>query len=188
MSKRLILGSASERRQAILSELGVRFEVHIPDVEEVFHADEPRRTAEENARHKHDWCKHRFADRYIITADTIVALEGKCVAKPASMAEAANFLRMFSGRAQTVFTAIALSGPLARPDVTVVESTVVFRRLTAPAIRQYLSRVDPLDKAGGYDINQSGDLIVQSYSGSYTNIMGLPKEAVTAWLTREGLL
>jgi len=188
MSKPLILGSASERRKAILGELGVRFEVHIPDVEEAFHANEPRRTAEENARHKHDWCKHRFADRHIITADTIVAFEGKCISKPASLAEAADFLRMFSGRSQTVFTAVALSAPLGRPEVTVVESTVVFRKLTAVAIREYLSKVNPLDKAGGYDINQCGDLIVESYSGSYTNIMGLPKETVAAWLTREGLL
>jgi septum formation protein len=188
MSKPLILGSASERRKAILGELGVRFEVHIPDVEEVFHAAEPRRTAEENARHKHDWCKRRLADRHIVTADTIVAFEGQCVTKPVSLAEAADFLRRFSGKTQTVFTAIALSAPFANPEVTVVESAVVFRKLTAVAIREYLSKVNPLDKAGGYDINQSGDLIVRSYSGSYTNIMGLPKETVAAWLTREGLL
>ena len=110
---------------------------------------------------------------------------------PAGQSETIVILDFGTQYAQLIARRVRENGVysvLARPDVTVVESTVVFRRLTAPAIRQYLSRVDPLDKAGGYDINQSGDLIVQSYSGSYTNIMGLPKEAVAAWLTREGLL
>ena len=185
--KTLTLGSASERRRTILAGLGVPFEAYTPDVTETFYADDPKRTAMENSRRKHEVCKRRFPDRPIITADTIVAFEGQCVTKPESLAAAAGFLRMFSGRQQVVYTALALSVPGAEPDVDIVESTVLFRMLTEPAIREYLSTVNPLDKAGGYDINQRGDLIVESYSGSYTNIMGLPAEAVAAWLTKEGL-
>lgn len=188
MEKSLILGSASERRKAILGEFGIPFEILIPDVAEVFHETAPRRTALMNARHKHDWCRRHDTDSYLLTADTIVAFEGKCVTKPGSRQEAAQFLSMFSGKSQVVFTALAMSVPRSDPTVVVVESKVVFRRLTPSIIEDYLSKVTPLDKAGGYDINQNGDWIVESYSGSYTNIMGLPKETVGAWLTREGLL
>ncbi|MEK7994865.1 MAG: Maf family nucleotide pyrophosphatase, partial [Planctomycetota bacterium] len=187
MSQLLILGSASERRQAILGELGVPFEILIPDVVEVFLEADPPGTARENARRKHEWCRSRRPHHHILAADTIVAFEGRCVTKPSSLEEAARFLHMFSGKPQSVFTALAMSAPRSEPEMAIVESTVTFRTLSPEAIQDYLSKVIPLDKAGGYDINQHGDLIVESYSGSYTNIMGLPKEAVAAWLDREGL-
>jgi septum formation protein len=65
---------------------------------------------------------------------------------------------------------------------------VKFRVLNDAIIDKYLSKVNPLDKAGGYDINQHGQLIIESYSGSYTNIMGLPRETVVMWLVQEGYL
>ena len=171
-----------------MAELGIAFDVHVPSVTEVFYPDDPRRTAIENARHKHDECLRRFGDHIIITADTVVAYKGKCVTKPASLSEAASFLRLFSGQPQVVHTAVAMSVPRTHPEVHLVDSTVIFRDLDDAVITNYLSKVTPLDKAGGYDINQHGDLIIKSYSGSYTNIMGLPKETVAAWLTQEGYL
>jgi len=188
MNEQSILGSASERRKHILSELGVSFEIHIPDVSETFHADDPRRTALENARGKHAWCKDRFPARHVITADTIVAFEGQCITKPESMEQAASFLRMFSGKRQLVYTALAMSSPHNPPEVDLVESSVTFRVLSDVVIREFLTKINPLDRAGGYDIDHHGDLIIESYAGSYTNIMGLPRETVAAWLTREGLM
>jgi septum formation protein len=184
----LILGSASLRRKAILRELGVIAEIHVPHITEVFYADDPRRTVSENARHKHDWCKQHFPNRHILTADTLVAFEGSCVTKPKSKAVAADFLRKFSGKPQNVYTALAMSTPRGEPRLEISESTVKFRVLNDAIIDKYLSKVNPLDKAGGYDINQHGQLIIESYSGSYTNIMGLPRETVVMWLVQEGYL
>ena len=188
MKTLLILASASERRRKILSDLGVTFDVVIPRVEEIPHAGNPRRTAEENALRKSLWCRERHPDRFIITADTTIGFDGRCIEKPVSMDEAAVFLRMFSGKTHTVFTAVGLSTPTAIPEVRLVESPVTFRALSDNDIRDYLSKVNPLDKAGAYDIDQHGDIIIRSFSGSRTNVMGLPAELVGPWLREQGLL
>ena len=112
---RLILGSASERRKHILEELGAAFEVLVPDTEELTYEDDPSRTVLENAILKNRRCVELLAARpaageaYVLTADTVVSFEGRCVGKPASLAEAAVFLRRFSGKPQAVFTGVALS-------------------------------------------------------------------------------
>jgi septum formation protein len=181
-AERLILGSASERRRKILAALGVAFEVLVPEVGEEFFETDPRLTARVNAEHKSRWCRARRPDRRVLTADTVVAFEGRCVTKPRSPEEAGDFLRMFSGRTQAVYTAAAFARP-GLPGLTqVVESEVRFRVLTDDLIAEYLRRVDPMDKAGAYDIDQHGDLIIESFGGSRTNIMGLPEESVCAWL------
>jgi septum formation protein len=75
-----------------------------------------------------------------------------------------------------VFSGVAFNG-----EVKVVESRVKFRELTDAEIDAYIDRVKPLDRAGAYDIDESGDLIVESYSGSYENVMGLPVEPLKEW-------
>jgi len=85
---------------------------------------------------------------------------------------------MFSGKEQAVLTAIAYYTPASGLKVEIVESGVVFKTLSEEIISEYFSNVDPMDKAGAYDIDQRGDLIIDSFSGSYTNIMGLPRETV----------
>ena len=182
MAQRLILGSASARRRKILREIGVLFEVLVPQVAEMFLLREPGRMARENARLKAEWCAARRPDRVVISADTIIDLDGRAVGKPDSLEDAAAYLRMFSGRKHKVYTAVALALPGEGTRVELVESGVVFKRLDDTVIRNYFSLVDPLDKAGGYDIDQHGDLIVESYSGSRTNIMGLPFETVVPLL------
>jgi septum formation protein len=104
------------------------------------------------------------------------------------MDEASEFLRMFSDATHTVITAVAFSTPTSAPEVHIVESSVTFLPLTPATIRKYFSRVDPMDKAGAYDIDQCGDMIIRSYAGSRTNIMGLPKELVERWLRDQRLL
>jgi len=184
----LVLATASARRRKILKELGVPFEITVPVVEEAFNLHAPVWTARENAERKSRWAAQHFPDRHHITADTIVAFNGHCVTKPVDLAEARRFLRMFSGRPQTVYTGVGLGRPGEAPQVDIVESTVLFRELDESAINTYFDAVDPLDKAGAYDIDQRTDLIIESWSGSYTNIMGLPAELVQSWLRGEGLL
>jgi len=181
-SIRLILASASQRRVKILKEMGLRFEVEVPRVDEFHDDDRPRFCVCENARHKNTWCRERHPDCVIIAADTVVDFEGRCVPKPRSMEEACAFMAMFSGKNQRVHTGVAFSAPGREIDVKVVTSEVRFKQLDDCLIHKYFSLVDPMDKAGAYDIDQHGDLIVDSFSGSRTNIMGLPRETVADWL------
>ncbi|MCX7590139.1 MAG: Maf family protein [Kiritimatiellae bacterium] len=182
MTLPLILGSASPRREKLLRRLGVAFEVVIPEVTEVLLEHDGVQTVIENALRKHAWCQTRFPERAIITADTIVVFAGRCVTKPRSHEEAFQFLRAFSGQWQKVHTAVAMSRPGQSPETEVVTSDVEFKCLTDEEIAIYLDRINPLDKAGGYDIDEYGSWVVNSYRGSWTNIMGLPVETVARWL------
>jgi septum formation protein len=173
----VVLATASARRRKILLELGVPFESAVPDVAEVHFDDDPQGSAHENALRKLQWACERFPGRRIITADTVIDFAGQCIGKPAGMEEAARMLRAFSGRSHRVLSAVGFTAAGA-PGVRVVESVVTFRHLGERDISEYFTHVNPLDKAGAYDIDQHGECIVASYSGSYTNIMGLPREFI----------
>ena len=179
----LLLGSASPRRRAILEHHGIAFEAVAPQVDEALAERAPHWTALENARRKQAWCRARFPGRHILTADTVVVFEDRCIAKPASLAEAHAFLAMFSGRSQEILTGLVYAGPDVPWRGAVVQSAVVFRTLTDSRIAAYFDRVDPLDKAGAYDIGQHGDMLIARWCGSYSNIMGLPAETVVEWLS-----
>lgn len=183
----MILASASPRRRKILNELGVAFDVEIPDVAEVCIENNPRRTACGNAERKLAWAQAGRPDAWIIAADTIIDFEGMVVNKPESLDEARGMFRRFSGRCHDVLTAVALYAPEGAAELVVAQSTVRFRCLTAEVIDRYFAEVDPLDKAGAYDIDQAPQEIIASFSGSRTNIMGLPVEIVDEWLRKQGI-
>lgn len=169
---KIVLASASPRRAKILESLGVDFIVVKTDAKEVAYDDDPCRTVSENAL-----AKGVAANRPdVLSADTIVWYNNRIYGKPRSFDEAKEFLRTLSGKVHSVFTGVAFNG-----EVKVVESKVRFRELTDAEIDVYVERVRPLDRAGAYDIDESGDLIVESYSGSYENIMGLPVEPLKEW-------
>ena len=182
MKQKLILGSASPRRSSIMSDMGIEFDVVIPQVEEALFEGDPERTVLESAKLKNAWCAERYPDRDILTADTIVVFKGNCLLKPESMDEARSFLRRFSEKTQSVFTAVKLTGPGYGAKEDIVKSEVTFCTITEDVIDEYYSKVDPMDKSGAYDIDQYGDLIIESFSGSYSNIMGLPTELIKEWL------
>jgi len=171
---KLILASGSPRRAKILSDLGVEFEVVKTDAPEVTYPDDPERTVRENALAKGAAAGRR--DEPVLSADTIVWYGGRIYGKPRDLEEAKAFLRELSGKTHSVFTGVALDGA-----AKVVRSDVKFRELGDEAIEEYVARVRPTDRAGAYDIDESGDLIVESYTGSYENIMGLPVEPLREW-------
>jgi len=113
----------------------------------------------------------------VLSADTIVWFGGRIYGKPRDLEEAKVFLRELSGRTHAVFTGVAFNG-----EARVVRSDVTFRVLSEGMIDEYVASVRPTDRAGAYDIDESGDRIVAGYSGSYENIMGLPVEPVREWL------
>lgn len=185
----LILGSASPRRRKILERITSSFRVESVDVEEIHDAADPVRTVTHNARMKYDTCRERFPAAALITADTLVWFDGELIGKPSDLEEAAEFLGAFSGSSQIVFTAVAMGMPDEdEPAVRVEASSVHFKELSDAQIRDYLERTRPLDRAGAYDIDENGDLLIERWSGSYTNIMGLPLGVVREWLVARGLV
>lgn len=169
---KIILASGSPRRAKILSDLGAEFDVLKTDAPEVSYPYDPERTVRENAL-----AKGAAANTIrVLSADTIVWFANHIYGKPRDLAEAKVFLRELSGQVHTVFTGVAFDG-----DVKVVRSDVKFRELSDADIDEYVARVKPTDRAGAYDIDESGDLIVESYSGSYENIMGLPVGPLKEW-------
>ena len=165
---KITLASGSPRRAKILEELGVEFDVVKTDAPEASYPHDPERTVRENALAKGAAAAPRTR---VLSADTIVWFGGRIYGKPRDLEEAKEFLRELSGKVHTVFTGVAFDG-----DVKVARSDVKFRRLSDADIEEYVARVRPTDRAGAYDIDESGDLIVEAYTGSYENIMGLPTE------------
>jgi septum formation protein len=182
----LVLASASPRRAELLRGASVEFRVVPAEVREVHHE---QLTAGElcqvNAYRKARFVAKKFPDALVLAADTLVYLETELFGKPADLEEAEQMLERLQGRTHRVITGICLVHLRERRQAVFAESTaVVFRRLDEAKIRHYFSRVNPLDKAGAYAIQEEGDLIVEKVEGSYSNVVGLPMERLTAELAR----
>ncbi|MDO5462911.1 MAG: Maf family nucleotide pyrophosphatase [bacterium] len=184
----LLLASASPRRKAILEGLGYEFKVHHVDCEEVCIADDPIATVLYNAKRKARALREVYKEAFIIAADTVVSFRGRIYGKPSSKEEARAWLTSFSGQTQTVYTAVAFVDPKAKHSEVFVEaSSLRFKNYGVDTVDDYLYRVKPYDRAGAYDINAHGEILIASHTGSYSNIMGLPKKLVFAWLRSHGV-
>jgi septum formation protein len=185
----LILASASPRRRELLAQAGIPFTVVVADVVEHEAEDaDPREMVRHNAALKADWVAARHPEATVLGADTTVFIENTVLNKPRDAADARAMLRRLSGRTHTVFTGMAirrLSDGLKLDQG--VASEVTIKPLDEATIELYLSRVHTLDKAGGYAIQEQTDLIVAGFTGSLTNIVGLPVEEMKQLLTRAGL-
>jgi len=189
---RLILASASPRRRELLAQLGVPFEVVVAEVTEHEAEDaDPRKMVAHNAALKADWIAARHPDAFVLGADTTVYIDSTVLNKPRDLADARMMLRRLAGRTHTVFTGVALrhgrDGARLRIDDGAT-SDVTFRAFDDAVIDAYLRLVNPLDKAGAYGIQEGRELIIAGWTGSFTNIMGLPMEVTKQILTQAGLL
>ena len=186
---RLILASASPRRRELLGQLGVPFDVITADVVE--HEDvttDPRVMVSRNAALKSDWVAARHPEAIVLGADTTVFIDGHSLNKPRDGAEARAMLRRLSGRTHTVHTGLAVRRLRDGLSLDTGESSEVrFKTLDEGVIEAYLARVHTLDKAGGYAIQEHSELIIEGYTGSLSNIVGLPLETTKQILTRCGL-
>ena len=190
MKDKLILASASPRRRELLGELGIPFDVVVAGVTEHEESStDPRVMVAHNAALKAEWVPEQNPDALVLGADTTVFIDQHALNKPRDGGEARAMLRRLSGRTHTVFTGLAVRR---RRDGLVIDdgvaSDVTFKPLDEVAIEAYLSRVNTLDKAGGYAIQEHGDLIIAGHHGSFSNIVGLPLEKTKQILTRCGLL
>lgn len=185
----LVLASASPRRRELLEQMGLTFQIIPAEVTEHEAEDaDPREMVRHNAALKADWVAERHPDATVIGADTTVFIGQTVLNKPRDLSHAREMLRMLSGRSHTVFTGLAVRRT--RDGLKLdrgVASEVTFRTLDEATIALYLSRVHTLDKAGGYAIQEHADLIVAQYTGSLSNIVGLPVDEMKQLLTQAGL-
>ncbi len=174
----VLLASASPRRRELLEELGLSFSIIEPDVEE--HTGEHltgREMALLNAHRKARHVAKQHPDCLVLGADTVVSLGSRLFGKPRNIADAENMLRELAGRTHQVITAVCLLELRHHQERLFAETTgVTFRPLDAPLIREYLAKINPLDKAGGYAIQEHGSDLVRNVEGSFSNVVGLPLE------------
>ena len=169
---KIILASKSPRRKKILEEAGFCFEISSANVEEKTLVTASA-TVQANAKIKCEAVAKLNHDHLIIAADTVVSLDDKVLEKPANLNEAEEMLKVLSGRSHEVMTAVSISYKSRKIDF-MDTCKVYFKELDENIISEYFSSVSPLDKAGAYNIDECGDLIIDKFEGEYENIMGLP--------------
>lgn len=174
---KVVLASNSPRRKELLSGLGIAYEVKtLPGIEESYPAGlEGEEIPLYIARGKAVAYRDRMQpDELIITADTIVWMDGRVMGKPKDEAEARGMLRSLSGRTHRVITGVCLTTKEFQKSFSTV-TEVTFAPLTEEEIDYYVARYRPLDKAGSYGIQEwIGFVGVERIEGSYFNVMGLP--------------
>jgi len=174
----LILASASPRRSELLQQLKVNFQVLPGNATEVVYDHlSPQEICQLNAHRKARVVAKQIPDALVLGADTLVFLDATILGKPADRARAHAMLALLEGRTHQVVTGVSLIHLRShRERLFAVSTNVTFRPLTHAQIDHYLDRINPLDKAGGYAIQEHGELIVSEISGSYSNVVGLPLE------------
>lgn len=185
-----ILASQSPRRRELLTQIGVReFKILVPEADESYDpALSPQEIVCSICRKKAIAARALAGDddAIIITADTMVFLDGLRLGKPTDEADAARMLRSLSGRTHQVCTGVTVL----RGDklVTEAETTAVtFRPLTDSEITAYIRSGDPMDKAGSYGIQGKPALFVSGIEGDYFNVMGLPLHRLGQMLKQFGV-
>ena len=187
----IYLASQSPRRQELLKQIGIRFEMlaaepgedtealeaHIPNEKALTYVE--RVTLAKSATALARWQKSGKPWAPILCADTTVSLPGnpagEILGKPSDAADAARILEMLSGKVHQVLTAIALTiKPETKPLCLVQVSEVEFTHLTQAQIANYIESGEPFGKAGAYGIQGLGGAFIPTIKGSYSGIMGLP--------------
>ncbi|MCX5518088.1 Maf-like protein [Kaistia defluvii] len=191
---KLLLASGSPRRLQLLAQAGLEPDSLLPtSVDETPLKNElPRSLAKRLARSKADAARAmaartpEFADAYILAADTVVAVGRRILPKAEFHDQAAECIRLLSGRSHRVYTAVCLLTPKGSVRQRLVESKVRFKRLGRQEIDTYLGSGEWRDKAGGYAIQGLAGTFVVKLVGSYTSVVGLPLYETIAMLDGEG--
>ena len=177
----IILGSGSSRRKELLGMTGINFSVMSIPVDESF-PDSLQGTeiSEYIVKNKSDaFNKLIKENEIIITADTLVWFENKCLGKPKDKKEAKYMLKLFAGKSHDVITSV---GFLTTSNFKILteSTTVIYKSLTDSEINYYVENVNPIDKAGSYGIQDwIGMIGVEHVNGSYTSVLGLPVPQTT---------
>jgi len=187
MKKQLILASGSPRRRELLAELGFTFEVITSDAEEEHRSDIPlTELCERNAELKTQAVASQYPEAVVLGGDTLVYIDEEPLGKPKSKEEAVAMLKRLSGRSHQVCSGMCLiEGDRVQPFHGVTQ--VVFKELDEQTIHDYMSKVNVMDKAGSYAVQECGEMIIEKVTGDFSNVVGLPQALVLDQLASFGL-
>lgn len=174
--RHFILASKSPRRQYLLKELGLQFDIHTKEVDESFPLHlKAHEIPLYLSKKKADAFEAELADETIvITSDTIVWIEGEVLNKPVDKADAIRMLQLLSGKMHEVFTGVCLKSKHKTQSFYSC-TKVYFKSLSMQEIDYYITNYSPYDKAGAYGAQEwIGYIAVEKIEGSYFNVMGLP--------------
>jgi septum formation protein len=183
---RIVLASSSPRRRELLARLGVDFTMAPSTVVErdPFPGEDPAAYALFLAEQKADDVAYRFPDAVVLGADTVVAVDGMILNKPADEADALRMLRLLRGRSHVVVTGVAVRGPTARSAA--ITARVWMRDSCDEDLRGYIATGEPMDKAGAYAVQGLGGRLVERVEGCYETVVGLPLCTAAALLSAAG--
>ncbi len=173
----IILASNSPRRKKLLHQLNLTFEVLKVEIDESVKKNEkPVHLVKRLSIQKLNEAKEKIKNGIIITADTIVVLDGKVINKPVDEKDAKNILNKLSGRRHIVYTGFSVYNSSTKKTITDYEKTfVTFRDLNNKEIEDYILSGSPMDKAGAYGIQDDfGAVFIKKINGCYYNVVGLP--------------
>ncbi len=190
---KIILASASPRRKMLLEQIGIPFDIIIPNITESIPSGNDFATITmENAKAKALSVVNRASEYAILSADTLVELEGTPLGKPQNYEEALKMLQALSGRKHTVYTGYVLLDLKSNLYYKDYEATDVwFKNLSIREIEDYIASGEPFDKAGAYGIQARGALFIKRINGCFFNVMGLPIgkvwDTIKRWMSDCGL-
>jgi septum formation protein len=174
---KIILASKSPRRQDILRKAGIKFTTFTPFVTEVNSGIYYRHIPLFNAVAKASEVATAFPEALVIGADTVIEYQAQTIGKPASLQHAYEILKQLSGNTHQVVSGICLICKKLNLKIVFADTTLVsFKNLSAETITAYLQKVEVLDKAGAYAIQEHSDMLVANINGSINNVIGLPIE------------
>ena len=171
------LASKSPRRKQLLKQINITYKTFTVDLkEEILDGEHPIKTVKRLASQKMELAEKNVKKGIILTADTIVVLDKEIIGKPATKKDAVRYLKKLSGRTHYVYTSFVLKNTVSGNEIVSYEKTAVtFRELTGSEIKKYVAGGSPMDKAGGYGIQDDfGAVFVKKINGCYYNVVGLP--------------
>jgi len=183
--RNICLASSSIRRQQILEEMGLDFVVRHPlKFKEELCGSDPEALVCHNALGKAKEVAEKYKDSIIVGCDTVVTYNNEILGKPLTPDNAHVMLMKLSGNCHSVFSGLAVIDTQRNKELVGHDKTEVkFRSLSEKEINDYVASGEPLDKAGAYGIQERGGAFVESIKGSFSNVVGLPKELLTRFLT-----
>lgn len=188
----LVLASASPRRRELLRNAGIPFTVYPADIPESPLAGEsPRQCAERLAREKALTTSRQQFGKFVLGADTVVAVDDEILGKPRDQSDAMRMLRLLSGRTHQVITGVCLVGLDGSgnkfEDTRSETTSVTMSALTDDDIGSYIATGEPMDKAGAYAIQGTASRWIPHIDGDHSNVVGLPVSLVCRMLQEHGL-
>lgn len=188
-NRKIILASKSPRRDELLKRIGLHFEVKTSDFDESsVNAHSPVEHVEILSRGKAKSVAEEHKDAIVIGADTVIVIDGEIIGKPTSEENAVEILKRLSGKSHLVVTGFTIiDTQFNQTSTKTVESKVYFKELNEAEIEAYVKTGEPMDKAGGYGMQDKAGIFIQNVEGDFFNVVGLPIFALCEELKHYGV-